>query len=261
MRGLNSWEYKETNCPDFDGRKVFVLRGAFYGQVVSMMARVGCEKAESVEDADLVVFVGGTDINPELYGQKPLQGITTYWDVDRDAFEKQVYEECIRLNKPMFGICRGAQFLHVMNGGTLWQDVENHGKPHRIFDIEDGCTVEANSMHHQAIIDDSLPDEEMEVIAICDEQVSQHFRTEGIFVDLSKKAGVKNAYETEVEAAYYPNTSCFVVQGHPEVGSAEYASWTLNKLYDMVVDHEDNLFVDDLNDSIDDIAKTAEKKG
>lgn len=55
---------------------------------------------------DLVVFTGGTDVNPELYEEKRIR-TTGRPDTKRDKFEEQVFAQAKFLNIPMFGICRG----------------------------------------------------------------------------------------------------------------------------------------------------------
>ena len=117
--GTATW--KITQLPNFNGAKVHVLPGAFYGAIVGLMAEAGWVRSVTIDEADLVVFGGGADISPELYGQEPLP--QTYFDEDRDTHEIWAYNKCVTSKIPMFGICRGAQFLHAMNGGKLWQDV------------------------------------------------------------------------------------------------------------------------------------------
>lgn len=54
-----------------------------------------------------VIFWGGTDINPELYGEKP-SPYTQIPDKYRDNIETQQALYCIKNNIPIIGICRGA---------------------------------------------------------------------------------------------------------------------------------------------------------
>lgn len=216
--------WDETVLPNFDRRKAFVLPGAFYSQVVSLMAACNMEKADTIKDADIVVFVGGADVNPSLYGQRPLR--ETSWHAERDDAEVAAWVEATERSKILFGICRGAQFLHVMNGGQLWQHVEGHGgSNHVIVDIDDGYSVLANSIHHQML----MPNEELEIIAVCQQQISDKFFADGA-------GGTK---ELEIEAGSYADDRSFFVQGHPEVGSDTYRSWCMNRLLEHVLDWED----------------------
>ena len=222
---VNIWGIKDM--PSFEGWKAFVLPGAFYGQCVSLFAKAGFERAVSVEEADVVVFIGGVDVNPELYGETPIVQ-TQMPSLARDNLEIEVYKKCIELGKPMYGICRGAQFLHVMNDGTLWQHVEGHAGPdHYIYDTEDDCLVMATSLHHQML---ALNDR-IEVLAVCKDQISKKFHSADMVLDLERE-GSNASVEIEIEAGIYWDTRCFFVQGHPEVGSEEYQSWSMTKFWD-----------------------------
>lgn len=230
MLGTEDWD--GVAVPDFEGRKVYVLPGAFYGNCVSLFATAGFEKAEKVEDADVVVFIGGADVDPSLYNQETMS--TSSFNRERDDLEQEIYEKCVDMGKIMVGICRGAQFLHVMNGGELWQDVENHaGNDHYIVDIEEDVRVQANSYHHQMLMLNS----NIEILAVCEDQISSSFKSPDLFLDLKKEGSNANA-EIEIEAGYYSNTQCFFVQGHPEVGCDAYKSWVMTKFHDLLIEWE-----------------------
>ena len=228
--------YTNRRLPDVKGRKAYVLGGAMYGACVSLMASAGYKAAKSVEEADIVVFVGGADVDPSLYGEEVLSG--TSFNTERDATEEAVYKKCVELGTPMFGICRGAQFLHVMNGGKLWQHVDNHaGKPHLIVDTNTGETVEASSLHHQMICSDPATSPALEILAVTNDQIATIFRSEDLFLDLTKSGG-NSTVEIEIEAGSYLKTKCFFVQGHPEIGCPEYRAWTMNNLEDFLLSLE-----------------------
>ena len=191
-----------------------------------------CGEAD-VEDADLVVFIGGADVDPSLYNQETLPISST--NRARDDLEEEVYKKCVDLNIPMFGICRGAQFLHVMNGGELWQDVDNHaGRDHFIIDTEEDVRIQANSFHHQMIMLNS----NIEVLAVCEDRISTSFKSPDFILNLSR-VGTNSPTEIEIEAGYYEETQCLFVQGHPEVGCDQYKSWCMTKLYDFLLEWED----------------------
>lgn len=222
--------YRSTEMPDFKGRKAFVLGGAFAGAIRQLMVEANFEPANTVQEADVVVFSGGEDVDPLLYGEMPHR--TTYFNKNRDDYEKKVFYECRKSKKFMFGICRGAQFLHVMNGGKLWQNVQGHGgRSHMIVDLETDERVEATSIHHQMLRDNAS----LVVVAVCEEQISTVFESQ--MTNITLKGPTAN--EMEIEAGYYPyNGPCFFVQGHPEVGSPEYRSWTMNKLHECLIEFE-----------------------
>lgn len=229
-------DWSITKIPQFKDKKALVLAGAFCGGVKALMAEAGFAKAEGVDDADVIVFTGGADISPELYGEK---NVKSYPDPARDKFEKAVYEHALRQNKMMFGICRGAQFLHAMNKdskgnpGKLWQHVEGHGRTHMFVDIEENVRLKTSSMHHQMLI----AHDNMTIIGVCEDQISTTFIGADLSINLMRNGG--NAFaELEIEAACYPETRCFVTQGHPEVGPPEYAAWCMTKLHDFYYDWE-----------------------
>lgn len=225
--GTKNWEVKVF--PKVVGKKAFVLPGAFYGQCVLLMAEAGFSRADNVADADVVVFIGGEDINPALYNQAD---VASHYYGKRDDFEVEIYKRAQELNKICFGICRGAQFLHAMNGGVLWQDVNNHaGNRHYIVDLDEDVRLEVTSMHHQMLQDNDT----METIAVTEDQIATTFIDENLHIDLGK-ADANQEYEIEVEAGCYHSTKCFFVQGHPEVGSLYYKTWTMSKLNDLMLE-------------------------
>lgn len=223
--GLHSaTPYNHTDIPDFGGLKVFVLPGAFYGSCCALMAEAGCIKADSIADADIVVFVGGEDVNPILYNEKPVN--STYFTPSRDREEVIAYKEAVARRKVMFGICRGAQFLHVMNGGKLWQDVDGHaGRPHQMLDVETDTFLTVTSLHHQMLRDNPR----LNIVGISVEQRTTRFEAENEVVHVGENSVQPGL---EIEAGYYTDSRCFFVQGHPEIGTPQYRSWTMNKLFD-----------------------------
>lgn len=238
-----------TTMPNFEGMKCHVLGGAFHGSILDLMKEVGFDLVKTPEEASIIVFAGGADVDPELYGQKRLP--FTHYHRARDDYEGKVYDEAVELGKPMFGICRGAQFLHVKNKGQLWQHVENHAGPdHDIWDLEDEVLIRANSYHHQML----CLNDRIEVLACTAKQVSNLFVSDTMTLDLNKE-GANADQELEIEAGMYYDTKCFFVQGHPEVGDPEYRSWTMTKLKEfldevLVVEDEEVYSIPDSNDNM-----------
>ena len=106
-------------------------------------------KTEDLRGTHAVLFGGGTDVSPRLYGER-VGRYTDHPDDNRDNFETQCFLECDYDGRPMIGICRGSQFLTVMVGGSLVQHVTGHavGKCHDIV-THDGRQLRVNSFHHQ----------------------------------------------------------------------------------------------------------------
>ena len=84
------------------------------------------EIAQTVEMCDGLLFTGGHDVNPALYGASPHP--TTVWNTARDRLEQALFALAYERDLPIFGICRGIQLINVMMGGTLSQDLPSEWK-------------------------------------------------------------------------------------------------------------------------------------
>jgi putative glutamine amidotransferase len=120
---------------------------------------------------DGIIFAGGSDVDPALYGERPHP--TTHVKPERDAAEMLLMRAALERDLPVLGICRGLQVMAVAYGGRLHQhlpDVLGHTghRPtsgpkfgehpvrlvagsmcHKIL----GDEVTVNSFHHQGIAD------------------------------------------------------------------------------------------------------------
>lgn len=116
-------------------------------QYRELFIKMGFDVVHAIEDADVVCFTGGEDVDPFFYGH-PVHH-TTYFSTVRDRREKEAFESLLARQIPMVGICRGAQFLNVMSGGTMYQDCSLHTRPHNIICNETGEVILVTSTHHQ----------------------------------------------------------------------------------------------------------------
>lgn len=78
--------------------------------------------SDLVEPLDGLVLQGGVDISPLNYGETA-RNEEWVGDPVRDAYEIELIQQCIALNKPVLGICRGHQLINVALGGSLYQDI------------------------------------------------------------------------------------------------------------------------------------------
>lgn len=128
--------------------------------------------AEVIRHLDGILFAGGNDVNPLLYGVHPSQKTGTVTP-NRDRQEIRLARHLIEDTRlPVLFICRGNQILNVALGGTLHQDlVESHFQNHSVLTVPatEVChrikivdrsllhqllgkdTLEVNSLHHQAV--------------------------------------------------------------------------------------------------------------
>ena len=58
------------------------------------------------EDADGILLCGGNDLDPALYGEKPHPGLGPLCP-ERDLQEGLLFQEALKKQIPLFGICRG----------------------------------------------------------------------------------------------------------------------------------------------------------
>ena len=78
--------------------------------------------AAAIDGLDGLLFTGGEDIDPSLYGAEPSPRLGTV-DRNRDLFELATLAAARERRMPVLGICRGIQLINVACEGTLWQDL------------------------------------------------------------------------------------------------------------------------------------------
>lgn len=188
--------------------KVFIAEGGF--QYRRMFEERGWEVVDRVSEAQLVQFCGGADVDPHLYGEVCHK--TTQVDFRRDVSDTKTYKEAKELKIPMAGICRGAQFLHVMCGGSLWQHVDGHAlmPGHLAVDHLTGETISVTSTHHQ-MMREGVGELLMEA-----EGTSNTFK-EAANYQLLKRRESKLKYGKEVEAVLHREHNVLCYQPHPEM--------------------------------------------
>ncbi|QDY70790.1 gamma-glutamyl-gamma-aminobutyrate hydrolase family protein [Qingshengfaniella alkalisoli] len=80
----------------------------------------GTDTAPDLDDVDGVIIGGGDDISPDLYGGQLVTSARL--EPARDALEHDIVADAMERGIPVLGICRGAQMLNVVLGGSLHQD-------------------------------------------------------------------------------------------------------------------------------------------
>lgn len=76
--------------------------------------------AETLDALAGIVFSGGSDLDPGLYGAEP-HPQTDAPRAARDAAELRMLEAALERDMPVLAICRGSQLLNVARGGDLVQ--------------------------------------------------------------------------------------------------------------------------------------------
>ena len=107
-----------------------------------------------------LILPGGSDIEPEFYGQAKSEFTETEPDYRRTLFEFSLFKIAFEKKLPILGICRGSQIGNVYLGGSLKQHVKNqknviqrislakHSQAREIF--EGKKHIKGLSLHHQA---------------------------------------------------------------------------------------------------------------
>ncbi|MGB6406674.1 MAG: gamma-glutamyl-gamma-aminobutyrate hydrolase family protein, partial [Planococcus donghaensis] len=127
---------------------------------------------EIAEHIDGLFLAGGYDIDPTLFGEEPHPNLGVIIP-SRDAFELALTKKVLAMNKPILGVCRGAQILNIAVGGDMYQDITTQVKADLLqhqqkapkfhgshfVDITEGSLlnrltgqtrIKVNSRHHQA---------------------------------------------------------------------------------------------------------------
>jgi putative glutamine amidotransferase len=76
--------------------------------------------AETLDAVDGLIFSGGSDLDPEFYGQEA-HAETFGLARNRDTAELALLEGALERDLPVLAICRGSQVLNVARGGDLVQ--------------------------------------------------------------------------------------------------------------------------------------------
>lgn len=131
------------------------------------LALAGLSVAADPDKADGLLLPGGGDLAPERLGCD--SALCRDVNRDRDERELQLCDQFLKQNKPILGICRGAQVLALALGGSLTPHVDGHGGnddgSDRFHDTRTAglltslygpCCV-VNTHHHQAVA--ALPED------------------------------------------------------------------------------------------------------
>jgi putative glutamine amidotransferase len=123
---------------------------------------------------DGLCLAGGPDVDPSRYGVPADPVARVVCDPVRDRCEFMLAGWAVEGDRPVLGICRGAEVLNVVFGGTLWQDIPTQRpgdvvhihepmqesahslavvEGSRLASVIGGRSLLVNSTHHQGIRD------------------------------------------------------------------------------------------------------------
>ena len=150
---------------------------------------------ELLKKLDGIIFTGGEDCNPAMYGEEAIPQLGTVND-HRDSSDLALAKVILGSKIPVMAICRGSQFINVACGGTLYQDLPTQkgvehaqavpvNMPSHGITIADGSILgkvmkvskaDVNSTHHQAVKEIGKG---LEVIAVSTDGVVEAYQNEG----------------------------------------------------------------------------------
>jgi gamma-glutamyl-gamma-aminobutyrate hydrolase PuuD len=98
------------------------VRGVVRAGGAPLLVPPGADVDATLAVVDGLVFSGGSDLDPELYGaeaHRETGGVIR----ERDDFELELMRAALARDVPVLAICRGSQVLNVALGGDLEQHV------------------------------------------------------------------------------------------------------------------------------------------
>lgn len=175
---------------------------------------LGFKMTSKIEDADVVVFGGGQDIDHRFYNQA--RGKYTGGPTRRDIVEKRdfdIVQGLIKEGKDVkcVGICRGHQLLCALAGGSLIQHVGDNHIGHHSMTTYNKNEFIVNSIHHQMIYPYNLPKKEYKILGWSTKPIASEYLNGG-----NKPMWLDEAFK-EIEIVYFPKIKSLGIQSHPEM--------------------------------------------
>lgn len=194
-------------------RKLFVVGDERYDLPIHIFGEPEFELSKFLDNPrsfSAVLLPGGEDIHPAMYGHHKHKkcGFTSYI---RD--QKEVYAGWVAIinSVPLIGICRGAQILNALSGGTLIQHCDNHGFWHDL-ETTDGNTITVSSTHHQMMLPPTMGQDhnESRILAWASPRQSTEY------YDQYGKLAEDKIPELEPDVIHFPKINAIGFQYHPE---------------------------------------------
>ena len=142
------FDHADPERPLFKGKTLLYMEQSMAHWVMAhgalpvlLPTEAGNFRPEDLTDqVDGLLLQGGSDVSPTSYGEEPLR---PEWQGDavRDRYEIELVQAFMQADKPVLGICRGAQLINVALGGTLFQDINEQQAEtmvHRDWNVYDG---------------------------------------------------------------------------------------------------------------------------
>ncbi len=214
--GVTTYGRTEKKVPSEANDDFFTVPTAYVDAVrraggVPVLLTPGEENIEAVlNTVSGIVFTGGADINPALYGGDVAHPKLGREDTERDQSELALLNAVLnRKDIPILLICRGCQILNVATGGTLYEHIadvysENiHQGTETIWTLQD------------ASIDKGSKLSDMVQCAVVNTMSAHHQGIKDVGAGLTVSASATDGIVEALEMADHP--FCIAVQWHPEM--------------------------------------------
>lgn len=184
---------------------------------------------KNYDEADVLVFPGGSDWNPALYNETA--HISTGFHEYIDKAQIHYALKAIKDKKFMIGICRGGQMLCILGGGRLIQHVDHHaGQNHDIY-THDGKVLDTNSIHHQMMDTTYIPKQKDFKLLAWTTPLSNCYKTGAGEAMTPEGLPYREVLEKENEIIYFSKIGGFAIQGHPEMRmDGKTRAWIIDQI-------------------------------
>mgnify|MGYP002883647302 CR=1 FL=1 len=170
---------------------------------------------ELAEICDGFLFTGGRpNIHPKFYGKEETPAHAPF-DINRDMVTLPLIRHCVKIGKPILGVCRGFEEINVAFGGTLHPEIRdlpgrmNHRMP------PDGTLEEKFALRHSVNFDKNGP-----FHTLFGSQKIQVNSLHGQGIDVPGARITLDGFAPDgtPEALYVKNAKnfCYAFQWHPE---------------------------------------------
>ena len=163
---------------------------------------------KEISKCHALLLWGGADIATKFYNERrDLQGGPEE-PSQRDLFEWELLRRFSDENKPIIGVCRGAQLICAFAGGKLVQHVTGHNYSHNVTTI-DNKTFYVSSSHHQMMYPYDV-NHDLLAWSTRPESINYQPKDRQYCIELEQRR-VK-----EPEVVFFPDINALAIQPHPE---------------------------------------------
>lgn len=184
--------------------------GSVFASLFDVVSHINNKKdldlLDKVDENTTFLFGGGADISPSIYNHP----VSTYTGAvsalsSRDEFEVAVFLLGFKSGSSFIGVCRGAQLLCALSGGSLYQHVENHAGRDHLIETKDGTVLSVSSAHHQMMNTEGI----VSTLIAWSKDVRSQFH-------IVERDVILTDVKVEPEVVYFPETKSLAMQYHPE---------------------------------------------